>query len=113
MVKNDEIKLLEVDGIAPTVDMIRSEAYPITNEFYIVTTQNSNPQVQKIIDWVTSSEGQQLLEQAGYVPINATKGTITLNHRIDISIIDTIYFFSGWKRNYFFKEIHIKRHHFA
>lgn len=74
MVKNDEIKLLEVDGIAPTVDMIRSEAYPITNEFYIVTTQNSNPQVQQIIDWVTSTEGQQLLEQAGYVPINATKG---------------------------------------
>ncbi|WP_274307744.1 PstS family phosphate ABC transporter substrate-binding protein [Solibacillus daqui] len=71
MVKNDEIKLLEVDGVAPTVEMIRSEAYPITNEFYIVTTQNSNPQVQQIIDWVTSTEGQLLLEKAGYVPITS------------------------------------------
>jgi phosphate transport system substrate-binding protein len=69
MVQNKEIKLLEIDGVAPTKEMIRSEAYPITNEFYIVTTQDSDPKTQLIIDWMLSDEGQQLLEKAGYVPI--------------------------------------------
>ncbi|MEK4627611.1 substrate-binding domain-containing protein [Solibacillus sp. FSL R7-0682] len=69
MVQNKEIKLLEIDGVAPTKEMIRSNTYPITNEFYIVTTQNSNPKSQEIIDWMLSDEGQRLLENVGYVPI--------------------------------------------
>ena len=37
MVRNREIKLLEINGVAPTKETIRSNSYPITSEFYIVT----------------------------------------------------------------------------
>ncbi|MED3660694.1 substrate-binding domain-containing protein [Ureibacillus sp. FSL K6-8385] len=70
MVGNKQIKLLSIDGVPPTKETIRSGKYPITGEFYIVTAGTDNPNVQKLIDWVLSSQGQQLIEKVGYVPIN-------------------------------------------
>lgn len=69
MVGNDQIKLLEIDGVAPAKETIRSGAYPLTSEFYIVTTNTDNPNVQKLIDWVLSEQGQLLVEKVGYVPV--------------------------------------------
>ncbi|WP_438312939.1 PstS family phosphate ABC transporter substrate-binding protein [Sporosarcina sp. FA9] len=70
MVKNDQIKLLEIDGVAPTKESIRSNAYPLTSEFYIVTTQTKNDNVQEFINWIQSKQGQLLVEKSGYVPVN-------------------------------------------
>ncbi|MDN4493784.1 PstS family phosphate ABC transporter substrate-binding protein [Ureibacillus aquaedulcis] len=69
MVRNNKIKLLEIDGVAPTKDNIRNNRYPITTDFYIVTAGTDNPNVQKLIDWILSPQGQGLVEEAGYVPV--------------------------------------------
>ncbi|MEK4426623.1 PstS family phosphate ABC transporter substrate-binding protein [Solibacillus sp. FSL K6-1523] len=69
MVRSKEIKLLEIDGVAPTKETIRANTYPITSDFYIVTTGDENTHVQAFIDWILSEEGQRLVEQAGYVPV--------------------------------------------
>ncbi|WP_322555778.1 PstS family phosphate ABC transporter substrate-binding protein, partial [Sporosarcina beigongshangi] len=37
MVRNDKIRLLQVEGVEPTVDTIRRGDYPIASEFYAVT----------------------------------------------------------------------------
>lgn len=70
MVKNDNIRLLKVDGVYPDKESIRSETYPITAEFYAITAGTSNPHAQEFIDWILSEEGQELVEKTGYVPIN-------------------------------------------
>ena len=70
MVQNNKIKLLEIDGIAPTKENIRNNSYPIASEFYIVTAGSENPNLEKLIDWILSPEGQELVEKAGYVPVN-------------------------------------------
>lgn len=70
MVGNDEIKLLEIDGIAPTVENIRNGTYPITSEFYAVTANTENPNVQELLDWIVSPQGQALVEKVGYVPLS-------------------------------------------
>ncbi|MFD1929505.1 PstS family phosphate ABC transporter substrate-binding protein [Sporosarcina siberiensis] len=70
MIQNDQIKLLEIDGVAPTKETIRSDAYPLTSEFYIVTTGTKNENVQKFINWILSEQGQLLVEKSGYVAIN-------------------------------------------
>ena len=69
MVGNDEIKLLNIDDIAPTKENIRNETYPITSQFYAVTTNTDNPNVEKLLDWILSPQGQQLVEDVGYVPV--------------------------------------------
>ncbi|WP_391117848.1 PstS family phosphate ABC transporter substrate-binding protein [Psychrobacillus sp. L3] len=70
MVKNNQIKLLEIEGVAPTKETIRSGTYPITSEFYIVTAGTENPNVEKLIEWILSPQGQGLVEKIGYVTIS-------------------------------------------
>ncbi|MBO0587779.1 substrate-binding domain-containing protein [Sporosarcina sp. E16_8] len=69
MVRNDEIRLLQVEGIEPTVDSIRSGDYPIASEFYAVTAGSDNPHVEAFIDWILSEQGQEIIEKTGYVSI--------------------------------------------
>lgn len=69
MVNNKEIKLLSIDGIAPTKENIRNGTYPLVSEFYAVTAGTDNPNVKKFIDWIVSDEGQALVEKVGYVPV--------------------------------------------
>lgn len=69
MVGNEEIKLLSIDGVAPTKENIRNGTYPLTSEFYAVTAGTENPNVATFIDWIVSPEGQALVEKVGYVPM--------------------------------------------
>lgn len=69
MVDNEEIKLLSIDGVAPTKENIRNGTYPLTSEFYAVTAGTKNPNVTTFIDWIVSPEGQDLVEKVGYVSV--------------------------------------------
>ncbi|MFJ7827954.1 PstS family phosphate ABC transporter substrate-binding protein [Psychrobacillus sp. NPDC096623] len=69
MVGNDQIKLLQIDGVAPTKENIRANTYPISSEFYIVTAGTDNPNVEPLIEWILSEQGQSLVEKVGYVPL--------------------------------------------
>lgn len=63
-------KLLRVDGVAPTVENIRSGAYPFTIAEYAITAGSDNPNVQPMIDWMLSPEGQSFIEKTGRVGIH-------------------------------------------
>lgn len=69
MVKNNKIRLLEINGVEPTVETIRSGAYPITGELYAITAGSDNPHVEAFIEWILSEQGQKIIEKTGYVPI--------------------------------------------
>lgn len=70
VIGNDRIKLLKIDGVEPSVENITNRSYPIVNELYAAWLKdNPNPNVQLVLDWVLSEEGQYLLEQTGYVPV--------------------------------------------
>lgn len=71
IIKNPNIKLISIDGIAPTIENIQSDKYPIITPLYAVTYKgNDNENVQKLLDWILSEEGQYIIEQTGYTPIN-------------------------------------------
>ncbi|MNI20745.1 Phosphate-binding protein PstS 1 precursor [compost metagenome] len=72
MVQNGNIRLLEVDGVAPNRNTIRSEEYPLAAEFYAVTRddEHMNPNVDKLIEWILSPQGQELVEKTGYTGIS-------------------------------------------
>jgi phosphate transport system substrate-binding protein len=66
---SENIKLLDIESISPSIENIKSGAYPFTAEFYIVSTQNISHEGQQLIDWFLSEQGQALIEDVGYVPI--------------------------------------------
>ena len=66
--EGSEVKLLAIDGVAPTVENIRNGSYPITSTLYAVTRKGeNNPNVQILLDWVQGPQGQALVEKSGYV----------------------------------------------
>lgn len=70
IIKNPDIKMISIDGLAPTVENIKNGKYSITTSLYAVTYKdNPNENVDKLIDWVLSSEGQEIIEKTGYVGI--------------------------------------------
>lgn len=69
MKESGDIRLLEVDGVAPTRETIASGAYPLTAEFYVITAGSDNPHVEEFIAWIRSPQGKKLIELTGYTPI--------------------------------------------
>lgn len=70
IIKNPDIKMLSIDGIAPTAENIRNGSYPIVTPIYAVTyEENENENVDKLLDWIVSDEGQYIINETGYVGI--------------------------------------------
>jgi phosphate transport system substrate-binding protein len=63
------IRLLAIDGIAPTPANIQSGAYPFIMPLLAVTARPLSPQSTTLLDWILGPEGQALLERVGYVPL--------------------------------------------
>jgi phosphate transport system substrate-binding protein len=63
------VKLLKINGIAPTVKNIRSGRYPLTETVYMVAIKDRplSTHTQQLKDWFLSETGQQLVEDVGYV----------------------------------------------
>ena len=70
IIQNPDIKVIAVDGIYPSVDNIKQGMYPIIAPVYAVTYKgNTNENVDKLIEWVLSDEGQYIIEETGYVGV--------------------------------------------
>ena len=77
MEANDQIRLLALDGVSPTKESIRDGSYPISDSFFAITAayigapdpRESNPKLNAFLDWILSEQGQQIVEDSGYVSI--------------------------------------------
>lgn len=68
IIQNPDIKLIAIDGVAPTKENIRNGKYPFIAPVYAVTCEgNENEHVQELVAWMLSEEGQYIIEQTGYV----------------------------------------------
>lgn len=78
MVENDQIRLLALNGVAPTRKTIRDGSYPIANEFYAVTAaptgypapETQDRKLAALLDWILSPQGQWIIDQTGYVSLS-------------------------------------------
>jgi phosphate transport system substrate-binding protein len=71
MVKNDQIKLLAVDGIPPSKETIQDNSYPFSADFYAIYIDHAekNEHIEAFIEWILSGQGQTLISKTGYTPI--------------------------------------------
>ena len=63
------VKTLSVDGVAPTRQNIQNNNYPFVQTVYAVTTGNESENTKKFIEWILSSQGQELVAKTGYTPV--------------------------------------------
>ena len=65
------VKILTINGIAPTPETIADGSYPIAGNIYAIYRKGeTNENVQKAIDFMLSPEGQKIVEQSGYIPLS-------------------------------------------
>ncbi len=70
IIQHPDIKMLSVDGVAPTAENIRNGSYSVVTPIYAVTYEgNTNKNVDRLLDWILSEEGQYIIEETGYVGI--------------------------------------------
>ena len=70
MFKNGKIKLLAIDGVTPTRENIRNSTYPFIAEICVVTVGERSENTRKIVEFLLSPAGQELIDKVGYVPLN-------------------------------------------
>ncbi|MBO4897894.1 MAG: substrate-binding domain-containing protein [Clostridia bacterium] len=71
MVKNNQIKLLSVNGVYPELKSIENGTYPLASYFYAVTRSDAGENVKKLLEWIKGSQGQKIIEMTGYTPVES------------------------------------------
>ena len=66
---DESVKALKIDGVEPTVEKVLSGEYPITRNLYLITKGEPEPLEKAFIDFVLSEEGQKIVEELGYIPV--------------------------------------------
>ncbi len=65
---DENIRLLSVDGVAPSIDSISAGDYPFVNDFYaVIRSDAAEDSPERILfNWVQTSDGQALVRNEGY-----------------------------------------------
>ncbi len=67
--KNDNVKVLAVNGISPANENLVSGEYPFTTSYYAVIRRGDDGMGARLRDFMLTPEGQAMVQQAGYCPI--------------------------------------------
>ena len=59
------VKMLKVNGVAPTRENIISGKYPLRRPLFIVLKKTARPEVRRFVDFVVSDKGQRLISSYG------------------------------------------------
>ena len=66
---DDTVKTVKIDGVEPTPANILAGNYKISRPFIIVTLDDLSPVVQDFLDFIMSSEGQEIVA-VNYIPVD-------------------------------------------
>lgn len=69
-----KVKILELEGVAPTKENIASGRYPWFRPLYLIVPNNPPDEVRGFVDWILGDEGQAVISAQGTV--NLAEGRI-------------------------------------
>lgn len=68
-----KVKALKVDGAEATVENIKNGDYKLARPFNIAVKDNASDEAKDFISYILSTEGQAIVEDEGYIPVDNTK----------------------------------------
>lgn len=83
---NDTVKAVKIDGVDATKENIKSGDYKASRPFNIATMGDASEVTQDFINFIMSDEGQQVVEDAGYISKESTGEFQTLKPSGKIAI---------------------------
>lgn len=70
---NDTVKALKIDGAEATADNIKSGTYKVSRPFNIATGKTVSEVAQDFINFIMSTEGQEVVAGEGYISLDDVK----------------------------------------
>ena len=67
---NNQVKILSVNSIMPTLKTIKTKQYQLTRPFLFVTRDQISPSTKRFIGFVLGTDGQRILEHEGLIGIH-------------------------------------------
>ncbi len=61
-------------AVLPSIETVRNGSYPIARGLYIYTAGEPEGAVRDYLDWILGSEGQEIVRELGFVPIEEESG---------------------------------------
>jgi len=68
-----QVKMLAMNGAAPTRENIIAKKYPFARPLYLVVPRSAKPEVRTFVDFVLSRRGQELIGSYGIIPLGAMR----------------------------------------
>jgi phosphate transport system substrate-binding protein len=68
-VMKGDTKVIALDGVHPSIESIKSGAYPLARKLFFVTLGEPSPGAKAYIDYILSPEGQKIATENGFIPI--------------------------------------------
>ncbi len=74
MYLSEQVRVLSVDGVAPTNQTIADGSYPLYTYYCAVLRKNTPPDdpARELAAWLCGKEGQKVAASAGYVPLDGS-----------------------------------------
>lgn len=69
---NDSVKAVKIDGAEASEEAIKDGSYKISRPFNIVTTGDISAETQDFINFILSAQGQQVVSDNSYIPLDET-----------------------------------------
>lgn len=66
---DDEVRLLSVDGVAPTDANIRNASWPFPLSYVLLTRREASAETRALRDWLFGPEGRDFITRCGFVPL--------------------------------------------
>lgn len=66
---NERINVLTVEGVYPSKMTVNNGTYLISRSLYMYTDEEPKGEIKRFIEFILSEEGQKIVEEAGYVPL--------------------------------------------
>lgn len=66
----DATKVLEIDGVAASVDTAKDGSYPISRYLYMYSNGEADGVMKVYLDWILGAEGQATVVDQGFVPLS-------------------------------------------
>lgn len=77
---DDTVKGVKIDGVEPTAENIENGTYTVSRPFNVATKgELTNEAAQDFMNYIMSTEGQAIVEEEGYIPVDGAEAFTSTN----------------------------------
>ena len=84
---DDTVKGVKIDGVEPTAENIENGSYTVSRPFNVATKgELQNEAAQDFMNYIMSAEGQAVVEEEGYIPVEGAEAFTSTNPSGSVTI---------------------------